>query len=562
MGVQHGELLKDVGGYDATIDYYPLLVERMLRGSQVGAVARSLPTLARPGVELALRIMEARRSSELRERSRVFSRSLGRPAEMSRYNAVMDVLQNLIGLAGQHPWGRIPRGVVAAAPPACSTLAIWGEGTAEGNLLHARNFDFPGADVWDRAPSVVFCAPRDGLRYGFVATRGADTPGVTAFNEAGLAITVHTRFHADVSFTGTTLVDAAHDIIRHAASLTEAVEIAEHTKWASTWGLLVSSAAERDAVLIEVTARGVAAVRPPSDQPFLVSTNRYRTAAFHAREIEPTPGWVWYSDGRFRTLSARAAQAVAQGGLDVADLRAVMGSHADPDVPDWQRAGGGVLAQPIGVQTVVVDAEHEAIEISVGSAPTGKGPYLRVPWTWKDAPTAQVVTPRIARLPHTDWQLTEVARSSPFDRGGEGAAAYRAFSDAARLEALGAPWSEIEGALERAAELDPTEPSYQLLAGGCRARRGDVSGALRAFELGLRTERSPFPRGRLLLWTSRAADALGKTARADAARRELSQIDHPTLVLYKREARSDEGRPWGRRSLRRLPVHAQLCDLG
>ena len=80
----------------------------------------------------------------------------------------------------------------------CSSLAVWGDATVDGELRHARNFDFPGATMWDTAPAVVFCEPTDGLRYGFVTTRGVDAPGITCFNEAGLTLTVHTRFHRDV----------------------------------------------------------------------------------------------------------------------------------------------------------------------------------------------------------------------------------------------------------------------------------------------------------------------------------------------------------------------------
>ena len=51
---------------------------------------------------------------------------------------------------------------------AVATLLVQG-----GTLKHARNFDFPGIGVWDQAPEVVLCDPDEGVRYGFVTSRGA-----------------------------------------------------------------------------------------------------------------------------------------------------------------------------------------------------------------------------------------------------------------------------------------------------------------------------------------------------------------------------------------------------
>ena len=64
----------------------------------------------------------------------------------------------VVGRLGIGPFGRI---AAEAAVPACSTLMAWGADSADGQLRHARNFDFPGIGVWDQAPEVVFCEPDD-----------------------------------------------------------------------------------------------------------------------------------------------------------------------------------------------------------------------------------------------------------------------------------------------------------------------------------------------------------------------------------------------------------------
>ena len=155
---------------------------------------------------------------------------------------VMDLFQNVVAMAARSGLTPTAKLSAQALPPACSTLMVWGRASADGALRHARNFDFPGIGLWDRAPCVVFCEPDQGLRYGFLSTRGADAPGITCFNEAGISVTMHTRFHRSVAFSGAGVVDLGHEIVRSASSLEEAIEIACRQPTMSTWGIAISSA--------------------------------------------------------------------------------------------------------------------------------------------------------------------------------------------------------------------------------------------------------------------------------------------------------------------------------
>jgi hypothetical protein len=84
---------------------------------------------------------------------------------------------------------------------------VFGPLSADGELMHARNFDFPGVGVWDKSPTIVYCTPDHGIPYGYLGARGADVPGITAFNAEGLTVTFHTRFHRDVDFKATGVID-------------------------------------------------------------------------------------------------------------------------------------------------------------------------------------------------------------------------------------------------------------------------------------------------------------------------------------------------------------------
>ncbi len=548
MGAQHGALQRAIGGHAPVQDYYPRMTARLLRGSEAGWLERRVPLLVAPMVAQARRLLAAGRPREYRARSAAFCAALGLPARHSQHMLTIDVLQNLIGLAGRLGVGPFAELVQPAAVPACSTLAVWGDASEQGRLLHARNLDFPGAGVWDTRPSVVFCSPERGLRYGFVSARGADLPGVTAFNEAGLVLTTHTRFTHRVGLSGASLVDLGHRIISSARTLEQAVQVASEHPSAAGWGLLVSSAEERDALLIEVAPGRLEVVRPTPGQPWAVSTNLYQAPPLRVGEVGIAPGWQIQAWGRWRVLLRTAHKAFAGAPLDVPGLTTLLGSHEDPDVPGFTRAAGGVLAQSTSVQSVVVDPERRCLHVSVGRCPTGHGPYVEVGWEWGPGPGVR--------------QLADASSAAPAPGSRPPQAAYQRFLQAARLEAVGAAPEHTERALLQASELDPDDPTYRLLSGGVWLRRRQASRALQEFEAGLQQERSPYCRGRLHLWAARAALVAGQPGLAAAHRSKLACLAHPLLGPLQQAAAAEVERPANARRLARVGLHVQLGDIG
>ncbi len=548
MGARLGELTRAHGGWEDTLDFYPRMPQLVLRAGVPGRLGRLLLATAGQGSisRLAARL-ERQRPGDLRARSRAFMRALGRPARDARWLFVMDLLQNLVSLAYRAGLAGHARAAGSGLPPACTTLAAWGEATTTGQLLHARNFDFPGVGVWEKRPTLVFCTPEDGPRYGFVSALGADVAAVTAFNEAGITVTVHTRFHRAVRFSGAGVTDIAHEVVRRATTLAEAEAIVRARPSASTWGLCVSSAAEGAARTFEITAQTVAVVEPAEGQDYLVATNRYRSAACRAGEIDISPAYQANSDGR----EAGALRRAARGGLDVAALQRLLGSHDDPDAPGHERAAGSVLAQGTSVHSVVVAPQAQQLHVSVGAVPTGHGPWQTVFLCWEGE--------EVEVLP-----ASSAGRATDASRFAQGAPAegLAAFIRAVELDGRGAPDRQIHDAVERAVAADPDAGTYRLLAGGLAMRLGDLEAARVHLDHGLGVEPSPFYRGQLLLWASRVAHARGDQDRARALRAELGATTHPLLAEHRAQGAADATRPPSRRKLRRAPVHMHLVDVG
>lgn len=557
MGRQHGEMTRAAGGWEGTVDWYPGMAARMVAGKRVHPVQRGVPLVLDPIGGHLLERLHQRRPAELRARSEAFFQALGRSPAQARTLAEMDLLQNVIGGAGRFGLGGLQQRWSQLVPGACSTLAVWGDACADGGMLIGRNFDFPGAGCWEAAPTVVFCTPDQGLRYGFVATRGADAPCVSVWNEAGLVVTIHTRLHREVRFDARIAVDLVHEIVRTASTLAEAVAIARRAPVASTWGLVVASAIEGRAQLIEVHGSRVEVTEARRGESFVASTNRYQAQAMHPGELDLSPGWLMHSDGRHMALRRAALQGVGRGGMAAMELAALLGSHEDPEVPGSERLGGGVLAQLNAVHSVVIDPIGQRTWVSVGAVPTGHGPWLPVPWTWHDAAGSQetdVAALRAAHLADPDAPGARV-------RQGALGVAHGHLLEAGRLEAAAAPERNVATALQAAVTAAPQEPTLNLLAGGQALREGAFARALDHFETALDGEVSPFYRARAWLWVSRAAAAAGQTRRADAARIEVARVEHARTETYRRSAWADGLRGFDANRARGTEVAVQLCDL-
>ncbi len=552
MGAQHGRLLQQIGGWHATAAYYPNMVEQMLRGSALRPVERHWPRVVKPLLDLLAARLERHRPADLRARTDAFMRAAGQNAREARHVLAMDVFQNAVGLAGRHMLGPFADPWAQRAVPACSTLMAWGPATEDGRLLHARNFDFPGVGVWDMAPAVVFCTPDKGQRYAFATSRGADVPGITAWNESGLTVTAHTRLHRDVAFSGAAIVDLCHDIARRAETLADAEAIARERPVASTWGLAISSGAEQRGVVVECHASGVAVTGPDGDEPWRACTNHYLDEALRERELAPSPGWSWHTHSRKKRLETAAREAVAGESFDVASLFGWLGDGRDADMPELERLAGGVVAQSTSVQSVVVDPQQQMLHLSVGRCPSGRGAVLAVPWDWS-APVGVEERSLQPAVRH--------AKPSRFDAG-DAKVAYRHYLRATQLEAQGGDLTLVHEHVSIAAETLPDEPTLQLLAGAVALRRGDLTGALRLFERGVVAEPSPFPRGRLHMWASRVAAHVPDAAVAARHRAALAKLEHPLLGALQERVATEAKEPYPLAKLRGIALHTLLGDIG
>lgn len=518
MGAQHGALAAD----DAArlFAFYRTMPERALAGGS-GGVIRTI-------VRAASTAWQARlvrdRPAELAGRARAFVDAVlethpkhDRAATL-RSMAVMDSLQNCVSVIARMNLGPFARPlagrVAASAVPACSTAIAWGSASHDGELLFARNFDFPGVGVWDAAPAFVVCCPDRGQKYGFFTTRGADTPVVTVVNEAGLVMAPHTRWHRGAGWGGAMIVDLVHDIARRAETLADAIAIAKERATSSTWGLAIGSSRERSACVVEIAGPDVEVVRPDGD--VLVCANRYRTRRLQEGQLAASPAWAFHSDRRERRLKQLVDDGRAKGGLTAKDLAGFLGDRHDVCAPEATRQYGGILAQPVNVHCAVVAPASAQAWVGIDQAPVCEGTWAHMTWTWDGPVGSWELADGVARESgFVAEQLADfVAPHSPATRHvHEASRAYEHAHDVPRARA------EIELAMAAA----PDDPSLRLTAAWLALEAGEPALAMEHVREGLTRETDTYRRAQLLLWGIRASTA--RDARqAQRWTDELSQL--------------------------------------
>lgn len=183
-------------------------------------------------------------------------------------------LRNLY-LHGAHDIGHAMQDLAMVG---CTSLAVWNENTEDGDMLIGRNFDFYVGDEFAQNKLVEFVEPEDGIPYMSVSWPGM-IGVVSGMNKEGITVTINAG-KSRIPLTAKTPISlVTREILQYAKNIEEAIAIAKKRKVFVSESILVGSAHDKNAVIIEVSPKNFGVYRVQNSSRVLC-TNHFQSEAY------------------------------------------------------------------------------------------------------------------------------------------------------------------------------------------------------------------------------------------------------------------------------------------
>lgn len=200
----------------------------------------------------------------------------------------------------------------------CSSLGAWGALSADSSLIIGRNFDFWVGDDFARNKLVSFYAPEKGYKFASVGWPGM-TGVLSGMNEKGLTVTINAAKGPLPTSSATPISVLAREILQYASNIEEAWEIAGRRRTFVSESILIGSAADGKAVVIEKSPEDMALF--DSGDQLVVCTNHYQSDFF--ADDEHNVENIRTSDSRYRYDRVREL-ACGKAPLDAAGMASIL----------------------------------------------------------------------------------------------------------------------------------------------------------------------------------------------------------------------------------------------
>src|SRR5690554_1635041 len=169
----------------------------------------------------------------------------------SDYAEIGDSYLRLLYLHAAHDIGHALQDLMLVG---CSSFAVWDEKTVDGELLLARNFDFYAGDAFAEEKIIAFINPDEGHKFMSV-TWGGMIGVVSGMNDQGLTVTINAGKSAIPLIAKTPISIVTREILQYASNIEEAIAIAKKREVFVSEAIMVGSAIDHKAVLIEVSPK-------------------------------------------------------------------------------------------------------------------------------------------------------------------------------------------------------------------------------------------------------------------------------------------------------------------
>jgi len=160
----------------------------------------------------------------------------------------------------------------------CSSFAAWDSKTSDGKLVIGRNFDFYAGDDFAKNKIISFVKPTTGIPF-MTVTWGGMIGAVSAMNANGLTVTLNAG-KSDMPLVAKTPISLlAREIVQYASTIDEAIAIAKKSNVFVSESIMIGSAVDNKAILIEVAPNNFGIYDVPNTNQVICS-NHFQSDAY------------------------------------------------------------------------------------------------------------------------------------------------------------------------------------------------------------------------------------------------------------------------------------------
>ncbi|MDQ0783521.1 C45 family peptidase [Chryseobacterium sp. W4I1] len=192
-----------------------------------------------------------------------------------KYNFIAPKYLRNLYLHGAHDIGHAMQDLAMVG---CTSLAVWNENTEDGELLIGRNFDFYVGDEFAKNKLIEFVEPEAGIPYMSVSWPGM-IGVVSGMNKEGITVTINAGKSKIPLSAKTPISLVTREILQYAGNINEAIAIAKKRKVFVSESILVGSAHDKNAVIIEVSPENFGVYRVENTSK-VYCTNHFQSEVY------------------------------------------------------------------------------------------------------------------------------------------------------------------------------------------------------------------------------------------------------------------------------------------
>lgn len=266
----------------------------------------------------------------------------------------------------------------------CTSFAVWGRESADSSLLMARNFDFYMGEEFAKNKLVLFEKPDSGYAYVSVTWPGM-LGVVSGMNTQGLAVTINASKLEVPSSSATPISILVKSILQYASNIEEAETIAASFKTFVCESILVGSANDGRAVIIEKTPSAMGIYSPEGDYASsrmttassggasavtrIICTNHYQSDRFRDDPVNVENIRVSDSGYRYRRVQQLLD---SLGSIDYLKAAAVLRDIRGVDGEDVGYCNDLSINQMLAMHSVIFKPAEKKIWVSTSPWQFGK----------------------------------------------------------------------------------------------------------------------------------------------------------------------------------------------